>query len=195
MLAILRRPTVPVVALLSTVLAILLGTTAPASAAGVAENRVGDISHTVEPLVGPPQHITAGQRLGEAAPRAVFVLATGVAAKAGPGKALEPSRWPANSGFLGDPVETTLKAGTRVDRFGGPGGTFASPEGTPFGARSLRSTSATAEYNVYEVAQPVTVRGGTVAPAFGYGGGGVQYQFNSPIADLLEQGILKRVGQ
>lgn len=31
--------------------------------------------------------------------------------------------------------------GTRVDRYGGPGGTFASPEGTPFAARSLRSTS------------------------------------------------------
>jgi hypothetical protein len=74
------------------------------------------------------------------------------------------------------------------------GGTFVSPECTPFEARSLRSTSIDRPYNVYEVVKPVIVQGGTVAPAFGYGGGGIQYEFEGPIQDLIDQGILKRVG-
>jgi hypothetical protein len=32
------------------------------------------------------------------------------------------------------------------------------------------------------------------APAFGYGGGGIQYEFDSPIQDLIDNGLLKRVG-
>lgn len=71
-------------ALIAALAAILLGTTASASAAGVAETRVGAFNVVGEVLVGPPEHITAGQRLGEAAPQADFVVATGVAAKAGP---------------------------------------------------------------------------------------------------------------
>lgn len=69
-----------------------------------------------------------------------------------------------------------------------------SPEGTSFEARSLRSTSINQPYNVYEVVKPVTVQGGIAAPAFGYGGGGIQYEFGSSIQDLIDQGILKRVG-
>jgi len=87
-----------------------------------------------------------------------------------------------------------VKPGTRIDRYGGSGGTFASPEGTPFAERSLRSTSIDSPYNVYEVVKPITVRGGIVAPAFGYGGGGIQYEFGSPISDLIDSGVLKRVG-
>ncbi len=68
-------------ALIAALAAILLGTTASASAAGVAETRVGAFNVVGEVLVGPPEHITAGQRLGEAAPQADFVVATGVAAK------------------------------------------------------------------------------------------------------------------
>jgi hypothetical protein len=107
---------------------------------------------------------------------------------------LERSPWPPNRGFLGEPVDTTLEQGTRVDRYGGPGGTFTSPEGTSFEARSLRSTAINSPYNVYEVVQPVTVQGGIAAPAFGYAGGGIQYEFPSPIQELIEQGILKGVG-
>ena len=108
-----------------------------------------------------------------------------------PGTALERSPWPANRGFLGDPVDTTLEEGTRVDRYGGPGGTFVSPEGEPFEARSLRSTSINSPYNVYQVVKPITVQGGIAAPAFGYGGGAIQYEFPMPIQDLIDQGILK----
>ena len=68
-------------ALIAALAAILLGTTASASAAGVGQTRVGAFNVVGEVLVGPPEHITAGQRLGEAAPQADFVVATGVAAK------------------------------------------------------------------------------------------------------------------
>jgi RHS repeat-associated protein len=110
------------------------------------------------------------------------------------GAVLEKSPWPPNRGFLGEPVDTTLEAGTRVDRYGGPGGTFVSPEGTSFEARSLRSTSINQPYNVYEVVKPVTVKGGIAAPGFGYPGGGIQFEFGSSIQDLIDQGILKRMG-
>ena len=40
----------------------------------------------------------------------------------------------------------------------------------------------------------VEVNGGTVAPWFGQGGGGIQYEFDQSIADLIEGGFLKAVG-
>lgn len=109
--------------------------------------------------------------------------------------ALVKSGWPANGGFLGDPVETTLKPGTMIDRYGGPGGSYVSPKGTPFGQRGLPAYYENAQpYYQYQVVESVTVRGGTVAPAFGGGGGGVQYQFGTSIQDLIDSGVLKQVG-
>lgn len=71
-------------ALIAALAAILLGTTAPASATAGAETRVGAINVTGEPLVEPPQHETAGQHPGRAQESAGFVAATGtVAAKTG----------------------------------------------------------------------------------------------------------------
>jgi hypothetical protein len=63
-------------ALIAALAAILLGTTASASAAVGAETRVGAISHTVEPLVGPPQHVSAGQGRDAAEDSAGIVVAT-----------------------------------------------------------------------------------------------------------------------
>jgi hypothetical protein len=48
-------------------------------------------------------------------------------------------------------------------------------------------------FNTYEVVNPVEVNGGTVAPWFGQGGGGIQYEFDSPIADLIDGGYLKAI--
>lgn len=85
-----RRWLRSILSLLVAVLAALtvtLGvTTASASAAGVAETRVEAISLSVEPFVGPPQHVSAGQRLGSAENPGQVVVATGVAAKAGSSK-------------------------------------------------------------------------------------------------------------
>ena len=69
------------------------------------------------------------------------------------------------------------------------------PEGTPFGERGLPAYyEGTKPYYQYEVVQPVTVGGCTVAPASGGGGGGVQYQFGTSIQDLVDSGVLKQVG-
>lgn len=69
-------------AMVAALTAILGLTTSSASGAGVAENRVGAISHTVEPLVGPPQHVSAGQGRDAAEISHRIVVATGVAANA-----------------------------------------------------------------------------------------------------------------
>lgn len=61
--------------------AVLALTTALVSAAVGAESRVGAFTVTGEVLVGPTEHISAGQRLEEAADRVVPVVATGIAAK------------------------------------------------------------------------------------------------------------------
>lgn len=60
---------------------ILVAVTASAAPSAGAESRVGASNVTVEPLVGPPEHIGAGQRLGIEQARVVTVVATGVAAK------------------------------------------------------------------------------------------------------------------
>ena len=110
------------------------------------------------------------------------------------GKAIERWSWPPNRGFLGDPVQETLKVGTRIDRYGYPGGTFVSPEGTPFEERALLPSTLTKPYNVYEVTQPFEAQAGTVASWFGFGGGGIQYELPQSVQDLIDQGFLKRVG-
>ena len=68
-------------ALTAALAAILLGTTASASAAAGAEIRVRASAEPAAVLVEPPQREPAGQRLGEAADRVVMTVATGVAAK------------------------------------------------------------------------------------------------------------------
>ncbi|MBW9210508.1 hypothetical protein KV100_12675 [Mumia sp. zg.B21] len=69
-----------IVAVAATVLAIA---SASAATTGVAETRVGAHTQTVDVLVEPPQHITAGQQLGDNAAEPRIVVATGVAANAG----------------------------------------------------------------------------------------------------------------
>ncbi|GAB3851826.1 hypothetical protein GCM10028801_01950 [Nocardioides maradonensis] len=67
------------------VLAVIgLAATASAATQAGAETRVGASDVPVTVAVGPPQHIAAGQRLGEAAPGVVTVVATGVAAETVP---------------------------------------------------------------------------------------------------------------
>lgn len=44
---------------------------------------------------------------------------------------------PPNDGFLGERTTETLQPGVRGDRYGGPGGNYLAPEGTPFTARSM----------------------------------------------------------
>jgi RHS repeat-associated protein len=102
--------------------------------------------------------------------------------------------YPSNRGFLQPPTPTTLAPGTRIDRFGPEGGTFASPEGTPFGARGLPPEQAGAPYTVYEVVKPLPAQAGQATPWFGQPGLGTQYEFSMSIGELRNQGFVQIVG-
>lgn len=102
--------------------------------------------------------------------------------------------WPANDGFRGEAVKMTLQPGTRIDRYGSEYGTFVCPEGVPYEMRSLAPGSETKPYNVYEVKKTVEVLSGEIAPWFDQPGGGIQYMFDKSIRELIEAGILIKVG-
>ncbi|MDU0073675.1 MULTISPECIES: glycohydrolase toxin TNT-related protein [Bacillus] len=80
--------------------------------------------------------------------------------------------WPPHNGFEGEPVKMKLEKGMLIDRFGGPGGSFFSPEGIPYEQRALALHSDEADYYVYEVLRPFEVDGGKIAPWFDRPGGG-----------------------
>lgn len=108
------------------------------------------------------------------------------------GKALERSPWPDNDGFMHKPVQTVLKPGTRIDRFGGDRGRFVAAQGTPLAQRSMRMGADKAPYSVFEVQSDLQVRGGITAPAFGQPGGGIQYTLPESVRSLLEAGVIRR---
>jgi hypothetical protein len=71
--------------------------------------------------------------------------------------------------------------GSTVDRFGGGGGTYLSPEGVLFEHRALPGSNLNAGYHVFrltdELPPGVHIEVSEVAPAFGQPGGGIQLQF------------------
>ena len=95
-------------------------------------------------------------------------------------------------GFVGGPVRETLQPGTAISRYGGEGGTFASPAGTPFSARGLPPGHEALGESRYVFAQPLEVDAGIAAYWQG-GGGGIQYDLPRSISDLVNDGILKRL--
>ncbi len=101
--------------------------------------------------------------------------------------------WSENNGFAGEPTNTVLEPGTRVDRYGGVNGSFVSPEGTPYTQRSLPAGYDKLPYHIYEVVESIEVQSGKIAPWFGEEGGGIQHLFYKSIEELLKQGILKEV--
>lgn len=99
-----------------------------------------------------------------------------------------------NNGFAGTPAAETLQPGTVLDRFGGDGGRFLSPAGTPFESRALSPDSLGAPYRAYEVMRPLPVQSGGIAPAFGMPGGGTQYfTGGSSVRDLVNGGYLREL--
>ncbi|HCS1417880.1 TPA: glycohydrolase toxin TNT-related protein, partial [Shigella boydii] len=102
------------------------------------------------------------------------------------------NEWPPNRGVLGESPQYTLLPGTRIDRYGSEYGTFLSPEGTPYRARSLKPGTDGKPYSVYEVTKPITVDAGEAAPWFGYEGGGIQYELPDKVINLINNGSLER---
>ncbi|MFC5446707.1 glycohydrolase toxin TNT-related protein [Paenibacillus aestuarii] len=102
--------------------------------------------------------------------------------------------WPPNMGFDGEAETTTLSPGTLVDRYGYEGGSFVSPQGTPFAQRALpASYESDKPYHVYEVVNSLEVKSGRIAPWFGQPGGGTQYLLPNSVKDLIESGVLREV--
>ncbi len=95
---------------------------------------------------------------------------------------------------MGEAVGETLQPGALIDRFGGAGGRFVSPVGTPIPARALPPGVADAPYNVFRVVKPFDVRTGKIAPWFGQTGTGIQHELPVSVMDLLRNGYIERVG-
>ncbi|HEU5474959.1 MAG TPA: glycohydrolase toxin TNT-related protein [Actinophytocola sp.] len=88
---------------------------------------------------------------------------------------------------------TVMTPGQQFDRFGPGFGQFGSPVGTPFPDRALPPGSLDAGYHRYEVVRPIPVWEGSIAPAMGQPGGGVQYYLPTSIVDLVNAGYLKEI--
>ena len=100
------------------------------------------------------------------------------------------TKWPANDGFKGTPIKTTLQPGTKIDRYGDTSGIFVAPKGTSFNERSLAPGSENSPYNAYEVIRPFDVQAGTTAPWFDQPGGGMQYKLPMSVKELIMQGYI-----
>ncbi|MER2474958.1 TNT domain-containing protein [Photorhabdus laumondii] len=102
--------------------------------------------------------------------------------------------WPQNNGAIpGSVSQTTLPKGTILDRFGSETGTFVSPSGVPYPERSLAPGTAAYPPVKYEVLKPIPgVEKGTIAPAFGEPGGGIQYKLPYNIEYLIKNEYIKK---
>jgi len=102
-----------------------------------------------------------------------------------------------------------LNRGEYIDRYGSEYGSFLSPAGMSYAARSIPPQNldgappATCNYHDYRVIKPLTVHAGPVAPWFGQPGGGLQYQLDASLVPgapspldvmwLVTNGYLARV--
>ncbi|WP_433355437.1 TNT domain-containing protein [Microtetraspora malaysiensis] len=133
-------------------------------------------------------------------------------------------RYPTDFGFAhsggygnGKPLisSVVLLVGTKLDRFGGEGGSFLAPYGTPYVRRSLPPNNLNTfsgdlghpcNYHAYEVVRAFTVDAGPAASAFQQQGVGRQYHLLSryipeapqmptelPVSWLVANGYLKRL--
>ncbi len=93
--------------------------------------------------------------------------------------------YPPASGFVSVKV-VTLKADTKLDRYGSLWGTFVAPQGASFGSRALPASSKNAIYYQFKVLKPIeNVKAGKAIPWFGEPGMGMQYQFKDKINTLI----------
>ena len=102
--------------------------------------------------------------------------------------------WPPNDiTVLGTSRNVFLEKRVRISRFGKPRGSYASPEGIAYEARSLPYVMEEMEYHVYEVCARIKAIRSTIAPWFDQMGGGIQYRLEESIDYLMEHSILKEV--
>jgi hypothetical protein len=126
-------------------------------------------------------------------------------------------RYPPKGGYeltpLGDPIvgPFTFLQGQLIDRFGSEGGTYLSPQGSPYSGRGIPPESLNpfpggrpCNYYRYRVLKPFGTDSGPIAPALGQPGFGLQYVLAARffpgvtervnVAYLLANGYIQRVG-
>lgn len=101
--------------------------------------------------------------------------------------------FPGNDGFEGPITEVTLPPGTKIDRYGQPGGRYFAPTGTPYEARALPYDVSKMDYYQYEVLKPFAAAAGTTAAWFDQSGGGIQFRTTMSAQQLVADGYLKEV--
>jgi hypothetical protein len=117
--------------------------------------------------------------------------------------------FPPKNGFrldsAGNPISVplSLRVGQKLDRFGGEGGQFLAPAGTPYSQRSLPPQSLNTiegdypfNYHVYKVLKPFPVDAGPAAPWFNQPGEGIQYKIPGNVDNvgtLVSGGFLQRL--
>ena len=109
--------------------------------------------------------------------------------------ASQPEKYPPNDGAFGGWHEETLQPGTVVDRYGELSKTsrYASPFGTPSDARSLLPGTNENKVDIFMVSKPIKVDASVIAPWGSSHGGGIQYRFQLPIKELMNQGFLIKI--
>ncbi|MCC3767704.1 TNT domain-containing protein [Streptomyces sp. UNOC14_S4] len=105
-------------------------------------------------------------------------------------------KWPGNDGFEGKKEVALVKAGTRMDRFGQPTGTFLAPTDASYGARAIPPSNlrtypggVTCNYHVYTVKKQFGVYKGAIAPWFGQPGKGTQYKLDAAADATLPKDV------
>jgi hypothetical protein len=117
--------------------------------------------------------------------------------------------WPENNGFPAgyEPQPAQLPAGTIIDRFGGEGGRYLAPDGTPFADRALSPETVSVEYHRYMVTGEPLPPGwqiveGPVEPWYGQtpSPGAVQYMIVGPdgvrvsVEELIDAQVITEDG-
>ena len=88
----------------------------------------------------------------------------------------------------------TLQPGTVIDRYGGNKGTWASPVGTPYGARSIPPGKS--PYAKFKVLKPIEhVEQSIANPGLQEGqyGHGIQYNLGKSIQEYIDNGYLQQI--
>jgi len=101
------------------------------------------------------------------------------------------TKYPANAEISGTIKNEYLFPGTRVDRYGDLYGNWLSPEGTPYGMRSIPPDMG--PYSSFTVVKPFPVQSSLASPGFFYNqvGFGVQYRTPVSIDILIRRGFLR----
>ncbi len=102
--------------------------------------------------------------------------------------------YPPNDAFSEVAQKITLESGTLIQRTGELFGYYFAPAGTPTQMLSLPYDKIGQPTTTLQVQQSIDVLSGKTLPWFGQIGGGIQYQLETPLDQLIRDGIIKVFG-